>query len=69
MPSSNFYFCLIPRGVAIRVQRSAISAAGALVGSGARRWRAHPRWGGGRGGSGLPLSTTQKNSEGVDLSR
>jgi hypothetical protein len=45
MPSSNFYFCLIPSrccdpGPTISNQRHA--AAAALVGLGARRLRAHP---------------------------
>jgi hypothetical protein len=70
MPSSDF--CLIPRRVAIQIpviSNQHHAAAGGLVGSGARRLRAHPRWGGRRGGLGLPLSTTPKKSEGVDLSR
>jgi hypothetical protein len=69
MPSSNF--CSIPRSVVIQVQRSAISATRRQVPWSARERAgcARTRWGGGRGGLGLPLSTTPKKSEGVDLSR
>jgi hypothetical protein len=60
MPSSNF--CLIPRGVAIQVPMITNESGSKCLGRlGSAPVARAPRWGGGRGGLGLPCRHPQKN--------